>query len=224
VLTGSVETIFTATMIRDNLQRRLTWQTGMVCGSSRQRAAELARSVTAAANEIQPRARRNLLLGHLKVHGRSMSSQVQPTNRSTCMCEMRCCEECCEICCIDCCCFIPVLLSVFAIPFCLCPQPTPPLANTHTHGRRQNVAQTSGGHSKITPRPTFPTHFHYLICLESLPPPLISLSPSLAVRVTRATLVSSETQLPSQSAKCGGLSEPGHAPRLSKADTRGTCD
>jgi hypothetical protein len=95
-------------MIRDNLQRRLTWQTGMVCGSSRQRAAELARSVTAAANEIQPRARRNLLLGHLKVHGRSMSSQVQPTNRPTCMCEMRCCEECCEICCIDCCCFIPV--------------------------------------------------------------------------------------------------------------------
>jgi hypothetical protein len=137
VLTGSVETIFTATMIRDNLQRRLTWQTGMVCGSSRQRAAELARSVTAAANEIQPRARRNLLLGHLKVHGRSMSSQVQPTNRPTCMCEMRCCEECCEICCIDCCCFIPVLLSVFAIPFCLCPQPTPPLANTHTHPRQK---------------------------------------------------------------------------------------
>jgi hypothetical protein len=182
----SVETIFTATMIRDNLQRRLAWQTGMVCGSSRQRAAELARSVTAAANEIQPRPSESAW----DKHGRSCHHKYNPQTApspATCMCEMRCREECCDICCVyDCCVSSSVVLSVFALPLCLYVNAHSSSLRWQTPTHRQNVAQS---HSKITPRPTRLSLYTFItLSVLNLSSPLVSLPPSLPVRVTRATL------------------------------------
>jgi hypothetical protein len=130
-------------------------------------------------------------------HRPIMSSQVQPTNRPPACARRR--EERCEIYCVSCCiniiCF--VVLCVFAI-FHSAQTPTPP--STHTQNVAQNMSVAAIPRLRLAP-PAFPFPIVYTfmtLSVKSLSSPLISLSPSLLLCVTRATLAATETQLPRQ--------------------------